>query len=135
MVCFLALGLVMLVLRLAWPGMLTLNLVRPFSSVSIAGSPLDGWLVYPIVFVKQLMYMSLALGILNLLPIPPLDGSWILAALLPEPLRGVFELTRRFGFLIFILLAATPILDTIMGYPLGIAWGGLEILGSVMKLG
>jgi Zn-dependent protease len=80
-------------------------------------------------------YTSLVLGCFNLLPVPPLDGSWILSGLLPERLNALYEKTRRFGFLIFFLLVLTHISDSFLSIPLSFAWAGLEILVSVMRLG
>jgi len=53
------------------------------------------------------MYINLILMIFNLVPIPPLDGSKILMAFLPE--AWAYELARieRFGFIIIFLLLIT----------------------------
>lgn len=49
---------------------------------------------------------NFAWGIFNLVPLPPLDGSWILFALLPEKFGQLRIFLQRYGFyllLIFIL--------------------------------
>ena len=135
MVCFVILAGIMLFVRIFWPGTLSLNFARPFSSVSLVGPPFARGILILIVFLKQFFYTSLALGIFNLIPIPPLDGSWILAGLLPERFSPIFEQIRRYGIVIFLLLVVTPVLDYIMSIPIGIAWGGLQLLTSVMGLG
>jgi Zn-dependent protease len=134
-VCFVILGFLMLLVRLLWPGTLSLNLADPFSSVSVAGPPLAQWIVYMIIILKHTFYVSLLLGCFNLIPIPPLDGSWILSGLLPEKLSVLFEKTRSYGFLIFFLLVITPAFDYVMAIPLGAAYVGLQILVTVMGLG
>ena len=49
--------------------------------------------------------MNFALGLFNLLPIPPLDGSQILLSLLPYNLTvKLYEFWGRFQFLLFILV-------------------------------
>jgi len=48
--------------------------------------------------------INLVLGLFNLIPIPPLDGSKILAAFLPEAGRRVLYQIERYGFIILILL-------------------------------
>jgi Zn-dependent protease len=72
-----------------------------------------------------LQYMSIvgvginvALMVLNLLPILPLDGGRIAVSLLPHSLAVPFARTERFGFFIVIALIATGVLGVVMG-PLG----------------
>jgi Zn-dependent protease len=135
MVCFIILAGIMLFIRLFWPGTLSLNFTTPFSPVSLVGPPFARWLLILIVFLKQFFYTSLALGIFNLIPVPPLDGSWILSGLLPQRFGQIFEKTRRFGFVIFLLFVMTPVLDYIMSIPIGFAWGAFQLLASAMGLG
>lgn len=132
MACMILLVSVALLIRLLWPETLTFNLADPQLAVSMIGPPLSKGILVFIVFLKRMFYTSLILGIFNLLPIPPLDGSWILAGLLPEGLRGFFDYFRRFGFMLFILLALTPVMNYFLGVPIGIAWLGLRWIGSAM---
>ncbi len=48
--------------------------------------------------------INLFLAVLNMLPIPPLDGSKVLARLLPESLARIFDKLERRGILIVIAL-------------------------------
>lgn len=59
---------------------------------------------YLIVFFKLLALINIGLGLFNLLPVPPLDGSKILASLLPPERRYIVYEMERYGFLILILL-------------------------------
>lgn len=68
-----------------------------------------------------LQYMSLigvginvALMVLNLLPILPLDGGRIAVSLLPHSLAMPFARTERFGFFIVIALLVTGVLGVAM---------------------
>lgn len=135
MASFLLLGGTMLAVRLFWPGSLSLGLAAPFSAVSVVGPPFAHWLVLGVVFLKHLFYTSLVLGIFNLIPVPPLDGSWILAGLLPQGLRAPFERIRPYGFLIFLLLVVTSATDYILGLPVSLAWGALDLVLSAMAFG
>jgi Zn-dependent protease len=54
--------------------------------------------------------MNLMLGALNLLPIPPLDGSRILAALIPPRYLPILARIEPFGFIILLALLLTNIL-------------------------
>jgi Zn-dependent protease len=72
-----------------------------------------------------LQYMSIvgvginvALMVLNLLPILPLDGGRIAVSLLPHSLAVPFARTERFGFFIVIALIVTGVLGVVIG-PLG----------------
>lgn len=60
------------------------------------------------------IWINLVLCIFNFLPIPPLDGSKILAGLLPENLARGFASIERYGFIIILLLAFTGVLSTLI---------------------
>ncbi len=59
--------------------------------------------------------VNLSLAIFNLIPIPPLDGSGVLASILGSGARRVFNSLAPFGFLILVMLSATGILGRILG--------------------
>ena len=59
--------------------------------------------------------INFSLAWLNLLPIPPLDGSRILAWLLPGDLGLRFLRFERYGFVILILLLAAGALGPVLG--------------------
>ena len=71
-------------------------LYAPYSTV------LDGVFVFLLYILAPL---SVGLGLFNLLPIPPLDGSKVLGALLPD--RTYFRLMRyeRYGMLVLLALS------------------------------
>lgn len=59
--------------------------------------------------------VNFGLGWLNLMPIPPLDGSKILAFFLPDELAWRFMSWGRYGFIVFLLLLFTGILGSVLG--------------------
>jgi Zn-dependent protease len=61
-------------------------------------------------FAIELVILNLYLGIFNLIPIPPLDGSHILESLLPYSYRHYFDFLKIYGFFILILLISTGLL-------------------------
>jgi Zn-dependent protease len=65
--------------------------------------------------------INLVLMVLNFLPIPPLDGSRVLAGLLPESGARMLDRIEPYGFVILILLMVTPVLGAIMSVPLHLA--------------
>ncbi len=57
-------------------------------------------------FVVQI---NLLLAVFNLIPIPPLDGSKILAELLPYRYRYIFDWLDRYGMMVLLILLILPI--------------------------
>ena len=73
-------------------------------------------------FLLVWVLINLVVAAFNFLPVPPLDGSEMIAALLPERLRAVwYGFVRQFGFVLLLVLlllfprvldsVITPILD------------------------
>ena len=62
--------------------------------------------------------INLVLALINLLPIPPLDGSRILSGLLPSHLAWQYNKLERFGFIILLVLLWTNLLGAILAYPM-----------------
>ncbi len=59
--------------------------------------------------------INAALMLLNLLPIPPLDGGRIAVSLLPHNLAWKFAQLEPYGFVILLALLFTHVLDQILG--------------------
>ena len=57
---------------------------------------------------------NVVLMVLNLIPLPPLDGGRIAVSLLPHDLAVKYAQVERYGFIILIILLFTHILDKIM---------------------
>lgn len=61
--------------------------------------------------------INLMLMVLNLLPLPPLDGGRVVAGILPGRLSWQFSRIEPYGFFILIGLLATGVLGNIIGPP------------------
>ena len=65
--------------------------------------------------------INLVLALINLLPIPPLDGSRILTGVLPNYWAWQYNRLERFGFIILLALLYFKLLNVILEYPLFVA--------------
>lgn len=75
----------------------------------------DSWFAVPVIYMGQAGIMiNLVLGILNCLPIPPLDGARVLYNLLPGKMAWYLYRLEPYGFFILILLMVTGILSGIL---------------------
>ena len=66
--------------------------------------------------------LNVALGVFNLLPIPPLDGSKILQSILPSSFDSAFESLERFGFLLLFVAVFTGVLGVVFRVVMPLAW-------------
>jgi Zn-dependent protease len=58
--------------------------------------------------------INVVLMVLNLIPIPPLDGSRVVAGILPQSLLSPYMKLERFGMMIVLVLLISGILGKIM---------------------
>ncbi|MBZ2173774.1 site-2 protease family protein [Schnuerera sp. xch1] len=99
---------------------LLVSLAGPFSNFVIA--VIVGFIIYSGIILNNLLYNVLSimllynvmLGIFNLLPLPPLDGSKILASLLPVKLEYFIYKNEKYLYLILILLILTDTINKIL---------------------
>lgn len=91
------------------------NLAMAFLWVGIAKIAM-GFNNAPIIYMAETGVMiNLVLMLLNLIPIPPLDGSRVVASFLSPAMAYQFNKLEVYGFLILVLLLASGILARILG--------------------
>lgn len=67
------------------------------------------------IFLWYTVMLSAGLAVFNLFPIPPLDGSKVLFALLPQHLYWKLMRYERYGMVALVVLLLTGVLDTPLG--------------------
>jgi Zn-dependent protease len=93
------------------------NLVMAFIWAIVMGlaSHAPEFFVVPLTLMAQAGIMiNVVLLVLNLLPLPPLDGGRIAVSLLPTHIAYQFSKLERYGFIILIVLLFTGVLSQIM---------------------
>lgn len=63
------------------------------------------------IFLHYLIIINLGLGIFNLIPLPPLDGSKIFGALLPEEYYFKFMRFEKYGMILLFILLSLGVFD------------------------
>lgn len=90
-----------LLMAVGWTALLKLDTLIP-----------DNMLSQPLALMCQVgIIINLSLAMLNLFPLPPLDGGRIAVSLLPKPLASQFAQLERWGFFILIALLYLGALD------------------------
>jgi len=74
------------------------------------------------------VFVNVILMVLNLLPLPPLDGGRIAVSLLPHRLAWKFAQIERYGFMILIALLFTGVLGIILWPLINLSISGIGAL-------
>ena len=80
---------------------------------------------YIVVFMITAAQINISLAVFNLLPIPPLDGSRILSAVLPDKYYFKLMQYERYIILLIFVLIFTNVLDGPMSLVSGLIYNGL----------
>ncbi len=89
------------------------NLLLAITSIiALHHLPLSGLTIQ---FFQSMVWINVMLGLFNLIPIPPLDGSHFLRALLPKSLLPYYYHFERYSFIfLIILISFTPFRDILL---------------------
>ena len=121
-------------------GMMLVSLAGPLVNLIVAyiayAVYVAGQGFYTVPFMNQFLnyciILNVFLAVFNLIPIPPLDGSKILAGFLPKQTAFKFLTTmERYGFVILMVLILFNITDMIIQ---PIAYGILNFYGWMLNL-
>jgi len=73
---------------------------RPIVREIVTGLVLSNSLLVPLsLLLYELMRINIFLGVFNLIPVPPLDGSHVLRHFLSENIRRVYDMVGIFGLI------------------------------------
>ncbi len=111
-------------------GMILVAIAGPVVNIILAAILIQ---LYKLPFLSQWSYvlgwgvlLNLTLAVFNMMPIPPLDGSRVVMALLPRPLAYQYSRLEPFGLIIVVVLLQLGMLESLypfishLGFLLGI---------------
>lgn len=87
------------------------------------------------IIMQMILYtisINIGLGIFNLIPLPPLDGSKVIKPLLPLNAKEFFENNERTFYIIFVILWITGLAGTIISPIIRAIFNGLMSLGVLI---
>ena len=101
-----AMGTVVLMFFIAKTSMQGSVLVKSIAAYGPGYAQVAGpsFLVPVTLFFYELMVINVVLGVFNLIPVPPLDGSHVLRHFLSDSVRRVYDAVGMFGLLALVYL-------------------------------
>ena len=91
------------------------------------------WII--LVFIMELVLINVGLGLFNLIPLPPLDGSKILNHFLPTKTRQWFEQNQYILYIIFVVIWITGIASLIISPCIqGVVKGLFLLIGNIFNI-
>ena len=105
------------------------NLLLAFTSLSlILIIKPQNFIIYNI--LNLLIFYNIIFAIFNLIPIPPLDGSKLMASLLPNKQERLFWEYERFGYPLLLILIVTGLLSKLLSPLINIVLNKLILLAN-----
>lgn len=90
---------------------------------------------YVALFFNYCAMLNVGLGAFNLIPIPPLDGSKVLGAVLPEKWYFGYMRYERYGALVMVALlwmgVLDPLLNAVQQFAYDVLWGAAGFLAGL----
>ena len=87
---------------------------------------------FVVLTIQLAIQVNIGLGVFNLVPLPPLDGSKVLSYFLPYNARNWFENNQQIFYIIFLIIWITGIAGTIISPAITSIYYGLMKLVSLV---
>ncbi len=85
-----------------------------------------------LLLISSTIAINVGLGVFNLIPLPPLDGSKVIMPFLPYKAKQFFERNGQIFYIIFILIWVTGIAGTIITPAINVVNGAIFSLGKLI---
>ena len=103
-----------------------------FARLGVMLASVSEWTSVPMMLMGKVgIVLNLVLMVLNLLPLPPLDGGRVMTSLLPGPLAYRFSRIEPYGFFILIALLVSGILWKVLGPPVAVLEDLLSLVAGI----
>ncbi len=105
-------------------------LVMKYASIGFAITNIGSMLI---TILQDIVIINVGLGVFNLIPLPPLDGSKILKNFLSFNTRRKFEENEQFFYIIFLALWITGLAGTIISPAINYIYKGItKVIWSIV---
>lgn len=112
-----------LVMALMWALIAKLGTLMPESL---------SWAATPLIYMGKIgVAINAVLMVLNLLPLPPLDGGRVAVGMLPNRIGWQLARVEPFGFFVLLALLATGLLSMIIGPPVNLVEGWVSAVAGL----
>ncbi len=106
--------------------------IYKFTNVTFLSSTVGSVLM---LLISATISINVGLGIFNLIPLPPLDGSKIIMPFLPYKAKQCFRNNERIFYIIFVVIWITGIAGIIISPAINVVYTGImKLVGNIFKI-